>query len=74
MFRWSIAVSLPEELFTVQEVAKLWKLSPKKIRQLFADEVGVLRIGNEEKTHGRAYISLRIPASVERRVKAKLAA
>lgn len=67
-------MSLPEELYTVAEVAKSWKLSPKKIRQLFANEVGVLRIGNDEKMHGRAYISLRIPASVERRVKQKLAA
>ena len=38
------------------------------IRRLFRNEPGVLLFGKEKKGHQRAYVTLRIPASVVERV------
>ena len=58
------------------ELAKLWGLSPQKIRQIFANEPGVLRLGEPSRRVGRtltrAYHTLRIPETVAERVYLRL--
>jgi hypothetical protein len=60
--------SAKEPHYTVSEVAKLWHMSPNKVRQLFAEEPGVVRFGHEETRFKRANIHVRIPESVLSRV------
>lgn len=57
-----------EHHYTVSEVAKLWHVSPNKVRRLFAGEVGVIRFGREETRSKRSNIHVRIPESVMQRV------
>src|SRR5208282_3464437 len=47
--------------YTVQELAKLWQFSADKVRELFENEPGVLKIKNPPKKGKRAYTTLRIP-------------
>jgi hypothetical protein len=60
-----------EEVFTVIEIAKQWKLSPDTVQRWFAAEPGVLVAVSEgpkrkgKRAHKR---TLRIPASVKDRV------
>jgi hypothetical protein len=54
--------------FTIEELAKSWALSQAKVRRMLRNEPGVLRFGLEKKGHRRAYVTLRIPASVAERV------
>jgi hypothetical protein len=63
-----------ERHFSVQEVAEMWGLGVDKIRELFIDEPDVIQIGNRERRGCRGYITLRVPASVVRRVHARLRA
>ena len=64
-----VSVSLATERhYSIPEIAKLWKLSDDKVRLLFKDESGVMRIGAPERMHKRGYITLRIPESVLNRV------
>lgn len=58
--------------YTVQELAKLWQFSPDKVRELFENEPGVLKIKNPPKKGKRAYTTLRIPESVAERVRRRL--
>jgi hypothetical protein len=58
----------PEVCYTAEELARLVKLHPATIRKMFFDEEGVLRLGHAGSIRKRQYISLRIPASVARRV------
>lgn len=54
-----------EELYTPQDLAKLWKLHPTTIQRMFVDEPGVLVYGKEGRRDGkRQYITIRIPISV----------
>ena len=56
-----------ERHYKPRELAKLWGFDESTVRRLFQDQVGVLKIGSPD--HGkRAYVSLRIPASVAERV------
>jgi hypothetical protein len=58
-----------EPVFTPQELSKLWKFDQSTIRRMFIDEPGVLKLGHQSRRDGkREYITLRIPASVARRV------
>lgn len=61
------ALTHTEPVYTVQELADLWKLSPDSIRKLFKDEQGV-RVLKTLQTRRRTYSTLRIPASVAERV------
>jgi hypothetical protein len=65
-----------ERHFTPIELAALWHLAPSKVRELFADELGVMRIGEPSRREGRkltrAYFTLRIPESVAVRVHTRL--
>jgi len=57
-----------ETVYTPAEVAKLKKLHPGTIREIFLDEPGVIRLGHPAKGNRRQYFTLRIPASVVARV------
>lgn len=61
-----------EKHYSVAEVHQLWSLCRDKVRQLFENEPGVLKIGHADRRGKRKYVSLRIPESVLRRVHAKL--
>jgi hypothetical protein len=60
--------------YTVAELAKEWHLSPDKIRQLFRNEPGVVKLQdkNAYKKRKRPYVTLRIPPNVAERVKNRL--
>jgi hypothetical protein len=58
--------------YTVRELAKLWQFSPDKVRELFENEPGVLKIKNPRKKGKRAYTTLRIPEPVAERVRRRL--
>jgi len=61
----------PQQHFTVEQIARNRNLSADTIRKLFVDEPGVIVI-SKPKRFKRTYRVLRIPASVERRVFARL--
>jgi hypothetical protein len=63
-----------EQHYRATQIADRWNLSPDTIRDLFADEPGVLKIERPETMHKRGYTSLRIPESVVERVRLRLAA
>jgi hypothetical protein len=67
-----------ERHYSPRELSELWGFAQCVIRELFADEPGVIRLGAPSRRVGRtltrSYYSLRIPASVVQRVHAKLIA
>ena len=73
-----MSVTALERHLTPQELADLWNLHPSKIRRMFENESGVLRIGEPSRRVGRtlkrSYHTMRIPQSVAERVYKKLAA
>jgi hypothetical protein len=56
--------------YKVPELAKLWGCSDHFIRDLFKNEIGVLKIVRPEdvRRNKREYVSLRIPANVAAKV------
>ncbi len=60
--------------YTVQELAAEWHLSSDKIRELFREEPGVVKLRDENaaKKRKRNYVSLRIPVEVAARVKKRI--
>jgi hypothetical protein len=62
----------PEGNSTPQELARRYKLSVKTVQRLFAGEVGALRIRARGDEARRPRYTLRVPASVERRVMQRL--
>jgi hypothetical protein len=58
--------------YSVQELAKLWGLGVDKIRELFEDEPGVIKLQNPATRKKRAYTTLRIPETVAARVQSRL--
>lgn len=56
-----------EQHYTVQEVAKMWAVSPDSVRRLFEDAPGVLKISMprtpRDQRVNKQRVSLRIPAS-----------
>jgi hypothetical protein len=58
---------------TPEALGEAWGVSAQTIRNIFADEPGVLRIG-QKKNGRRGYVSLRIPESVVERVHKRLSA
>jgi len=56
----------------VSEVAALWQFSTEKVRQIFRDVPGVLKLATPETLRKRGYITLRIPESVLNRVHEKM--
>jgi hypothetical protein len=61
-----------ERHFTPAELGELWGFDQTTIRRMFVDEPGVLKIGKQARRDGkRAYVSVRIPASIAQRVHAR---
>jgi len=60
--------NVTEYHYSVKELATNWRLSQAKVRSMLRNEPGVLRFGAEKRGHQRAYVTLRIPASVAERV------
>jgi hypothetical protein len=60
--------ALDEPVFTAEEVAVARKLHPTTVRRMFLDEPGVIRMGHGPVRGRGQYFTLRIPASVVRRV------
>lgn len=60
-----------EKHYRVRELATLWRVSPKTVTRIFADEAGVLRLANDA-TGKRKYATLSIPESVALRVHERL--
>ena len=54
------------------EIAEMCNLSVDKVRELLADEPGVLVIGRRRPFRRRPYLMLRIPQSAAERVHARL--
>ena len=65
-----------EKHYTPTELSALWNLAPSKVRELFENEPGVMRIGEGSRKEGRSikrgYFSMRIPESVMVRVHTRL--
>lgn len=61
-----------ERHYAVAEIAEMWNLSADKVRELFADEPGVLVIGQQHAHRKRRYVTLRVPKSVAERVHRRL--
>ncbi len=59
--------------YTVQELTALWNIGVDKIRELFMDEPGVIKIQKPKKRGRRTYVTLRIPEAVAERVRRRLA-
>jgi hypothetical protein len=60
-----------EKHYTVGDLASLWRMSTRVVRELFRDEEGVIRLmqpGNGKRT----YMTIYVPESVARRVHARL--
>jgi len=69
----SSLISFTEKHYTPMELAGLWGLHGKTVRELFKSEQGVIVLGNTKTTRYRkAYTTLRIPASVAERVHRRL--
>jgi hypothetical protein len=60
-----------EKHYRVQELARIWGLSTKTVRRLFAKEPDVIRVANDL-TGKRQYATLLIPESVASRVHERL--
>jgi hypothetical protein len=55
---------LEQEFFTVDEVAKMLKVSGDTVRRRFENEPGVIDLGVPTRRYKRRYRVLRIPAAV----------
>jgi hypothetical protein len=64
----------PQGDYTVAQLAAEWGFSTDKIRELFRNEPGVLKLKDENaaKKRKRSYVTLRIPPEVAQRVKRRL--
>jgi hypothetical protein len=69
-------VSTLEQHYAPTEIADRLAISVDKVRRMFQDEPGVVKIGEPSRRLGRAlkrrYYTLRIPASVAARVIARM--
>jgi hypothetical protein len=63
-----------EKHFTPAELAEAWSVSPETIRSIFRNEPGVLKIGKNGTRYKRAYITMRIPEEIAKRVHRRLSA
>ena len=60
-----------QDVFTVAQIASLWQLSTDTIQRMFADEPGVITLGDKNPRGKRKRVTLRIPRDVFERVKRK---
>lgn len=59
---------IDEPKLSPQEIAKKYGLHASKVRRIFVDEPGVIRIGHSATRQKKQYFTLRIPLSVVLRV------
>jgi hypothetical protein len=59
---------LGEPFYTPQQIAEHLQVSVATARRLFQDESGVIKLGDSNPRGRRGYVTIRIPASVLRRV------
>jgi AcrR family transcriptional regulator len=53
-----------QEFFTIDEIAKMLKVSRGTVSRRFENEPGVIDLGSPGRRHKRRYRVLRIPAAV----------
>jgi hypothetical protein len=81
--KWAPTISIPsgkpgappaelERHYTPAQLAEAWAVSVDKIRDLFRNEEGVLKIGERNPKHKQQYWTLRIPEQVAMRVHKRL--
>jgi hypothetical protein len=63
---------MAEKHYSPAELAQIWGVDPETIRNVFRNEPGVLKLGNNGGK--RTYITLRIPESIAERVHRRLSA
>lgn len=61
-----------EQHLTPVQIAKLWGMSPKKVRAHFEREPDVIKDVKPETRNKRGYVNLYIPDSAMRRVHSRL--
>jgi hypothetical protein len=66
-----------ERHFTLTEIAELWNLSYGFVRDIFQEEPGVLKLGEQTRLssgrkYKRRYFTIRVPESVLLRVQQRL--
>ena len=66
------AATALERHYRPHEVAEMWGLSVKVIREIFSSEPGVLKVDRLETRNKRGYCTMRIPESVVVRVHKRL--
>ncbi len=53
-----------ETHYSCMEIAEMWGLSSKSVRNLFRDDPRVLKVAHTGRRRKRDYVTLRIPESV----------
>ena len=61
-------VAALERHYTAKQLGELWGFSEDKIRAMFQDVPGVLKVGASFRRGKRGYVSIRIPQSVAERI------
>ena len=62
----------PEQYCTVAQLARRWQLSESKVRGLLEGETRIMRIAGRKARNRRAYVTIRVPLDVVRRIERKL--
>jgi len=65
---------MSDKHYSPDELAEMWGVSAEKIRSIFREEPGVLKIGKAGTRVKRGYFTLRIPRDVVERVYTRLSA
>lgn len=63
-----------EKHFSPKQIAELWSFDEDTVRDLFRGEPGVLRLERRATRGKRAYMTMRVPASVVARVHRRMEA
>ena len=61
-----------EKHYSPEDVSMMWNLSSKTVRRLFANEPGIIELGQPDTMKKRRYLTIRIPESVLMRVHRRL--
>ena len=61
-----------EKHYSPEDVSLMWGVSPRTVRRLFANEPGIIELGQSTSMKKRRYLTIRIPESVLVRVHRRL--
>lgn len=61
-----------EKHYSPEDVSMMWNLSSRTVRRLFANEPGIIELGQSDSMRKRRYLTIRIPESVLVRVHRRL--